>query len=131
MYCAPLRNVLRPSLEQINLGTPPASKEFRVSRKNSGAGYTREKAPWPRVTNAPAPEACLRLLHQTIDKVTRDIESLNFNTCVSQFMICVNEFASAKALNRDLREVPRRACALCSASRGRVLGKIGTKGFHH
>lgn len=56
------------------------------------------------VNDTPAPEASLRLLHQTIDKVTKDIESLNFNTCVSQFMICVNEFASAKTLNRDLVE---------------------------
>jgi len=54
------------------------------------------------VNNDPVPEASLRLLHQTIDKITKDIDSLNFNTCVSQFMICVNEFAGAKVRNRDL-----------------------------
>ncbi len=32
------------------------------------------------------------LVHQTIKKVTDDIEQFKFNTCVSQFMILVNEF---------------------------------------
>ncbi|MFI5253654.1 MAG: leucine--tRNA ligase [Bacteroidota bacterium] len=36
-----------------------------------------------------------RLLHQTIKKVTDDIETLNFNTAISQMMIFVNEFLNA------------------------------------
>ncbi len=51
-----------------------------------------------------APESALRTLHQTIEKVTRDIETLNFNTSVSQFMICVNELAQAKVLHREILE---------------------------
>lgn len=43
-----------------------------------------------------------RLLHQTIKKVTEDIESLSFNTGISQMMIFVNEF-----LNLELK--PRHA----------------------
>jgi len=43
-----------------------------------------------------------RLLHQTIKKVTNDIESLDFNTAISQMMIFVNEF-----LNLDVK--PRKA----------------------
>ncbi|RZA08832.1 MAG: leucine--tRNA ligase [Proteobacteria bacterium] len=54
--------------------------------------------------DSPAPEAALRLLHQTIEKVTRDIETLNFNTSVSQFMICVNEFGGAKVTNKKFVE---------------------------
>ncbi len=52
----------------------------------------------------PAPEAAMRLLHQSIEKVTRDIEHMNFNTCISQFMICVNEFTALKCNNRELME---------------------------
>lgn len=52
----------------------------------------------------PVPEASLRLLHQTIDKITKDMETMNFNTCVSQFMICVNDFASAKVQNKEFLE---------------------------
>ncbi|MDP2208680.1 MAG: leucine--tRNA ligase [Bacteroidota bacterium] len=33
-----------------------------------------------------------RILHQTIKKVTSDIETMNFNTAISQMMIFVNEF---------------------------------------
>ncbi len=37
-----------------------------------------------------------RMLHATIKKVTHDIESLSFNTAISQMMICTNEFTTAK-----------------------------------
>ena len=37
-----------------------------------------------------------RVLHMTIKKVTQDIESLSFNTAISQMMICTNEFTGAK-----------------------------------
>ena len=37
-----------------------------------------------------------RVLHATIKKVTQDIESLSFNTAISQMMIFTNEFTNAK-----------------------------------
>jgi leucyl-tRNA synthetase len=37
-----------------------------------------------------------RVLHSTIKKVTQDIESLSFNTAISQMMIFTNEFTNAK-----------------------------------
>ncbi len=55
------------------------------------------------VDDTPASEDQLRVLHQTIDKVTRDVESLSFNTAVSQFMICANELAG-KTQNRQVLE---------------------------
>ena len=42
------------------------------------------------VKEVPADETTLRLLHQTIKKVTNDIESFGFNTAISQMMILVN-----------------------------------------
>ena len=33
----------------------------------------------------------LKALHKTLKKVSDDIERLNFNTCVSAFMVCVND----------------------------------------
>jgi leucyl-tRNA synthetase len=33
----------------------------------------------------------LKTLHKTIKKITEDIENTSLNTCISQFMICVNE----------------------------------------
>lgn len=53
---------------------------------------------------APVAMEHLRLLHQTIEKITKDIEALAFNTCVSQLMICVNEFSAAKIQNKGFIE---------------------------
>ena len=41
------------------------------------------------------------VLHQTIKKVTTDVESLDFNTAISQMMVFVNEFSKAKSRNRE------------------------------
>ncbi len=37
------------------------------------------------------PDEIQKVLHKTIKKITSDIESLGFNTCISQLMILVNE----------------------------------------
>ena len=36
-------------------------------------------------------DSSLKIFNKTIKKVTDDIESFSFNTCISSFMICVNE----------------------------------------
>ena len=53
--------------------------------------------------DAPSAEA-LKILHQTIKKVTEDIENFSFNTCISAFMICVNELSSQKCNQRTILE---------------------------
>ncbi len=56
------------------------------------------------VSNENATKAELKTLHQTIKKVTDDIERFSFNTSVSTFMICVNELATAKCNKREILE---------------------------
>ncbi len=46
----------------------------------------------------------LKTLHKTIKKITEDIEKFSFNTCVSAFMICVNELSSLKCNKREILE---------------------------
>ncbi len=47
----------------------------------------------------------LRLLHQTIKKVTEDIEAMNFNTAISAMMVFVNGFSGEnKPLPREAAE---------------------------
>ncbi len=58
----------------------------------------------PAVKDAPLTEEQERLLHQTIKKVTDDIESLNFNTAISQLMIFVNEFLNLETKPRSAME---------------------------
>ena len=45
-----------------------------------------------------------RLLHQTIKKVTEDIEELRFNTAISQMMVFTNEMTKAEQRSRALLE---------------------------
>jgi leucyl-tRNA synthetase len=45
-----------------------------------------------------------RLLHQTIKKVTEDIEGLHFNTAISQMMVFTNEMTKADQRSRSLIE---------------------------
>ncbi len=56
------------------------------------------------VTDEAPTEVELRTLHKTLKKVSEDIERFSFNTCVSQFMICVNELASAGCHKRAILE---------------------------
>ena len=53
--------------------------------------------------NTPSAES-LKSLHQTIKKVTEDIEHFSFNTCISAFMICVNELTAQKCNERAILE---------------------------
>ncbi|MDX2002738.1 MAG: class I tRNA ligase family protein [Chitinophagales bacterium] len=59
-----------------------------------------------KVTDAEPSKAELKTLHKTIKKIEEDTERLAFNTCVSAFMICVNELTELgchkKAILKDL-----------------------------
>ena len=46
----------------------------------------------------------LKSLHKTIKKITEDIEKLSLNTCISSFMICINELSSIGCNNREILE---------------------------
>jgi leucyl-tRNA synthetase len=55
-----------------------------------------------RINNEPPDEATTRLLHQTIKKVTEDIEGLRFNTAISQMMIFANHLYQLPNRNREV-----------------------------
>jgi leucyl-tRNA synthetase len=64
---------------------------------------------WNLVDDAPrtthhAPDALVRLMHRTIQKVTHDTESLNYNTAISAMMEYVNAMREAGAAPRALVE---------------------------
>ena len=56
----------------------------------------------PYVTDEPAEEAQLKILHETIKKVTEDIENLKFNTAISQLMVCSNQIIESVKRNREV-----------------------------
>ena len=69
-------------------------------------------------------EKSLKILHKTIKKVNSDIESFSFNTCVSAFMICVNELSS---LNEKSSMVLRNLCLLMSPFAPHICEEIWSK----
>jgi len=56
------------------------------------------------VSDAEPTKAELKVLHQTIKKVSDDIERFSFNTTVSQFMICTNELTDLKCHKKAILE---------------------------
>jgi leucyl-tRNA synthetase len=61
--------------------------------KKMWRSYADEQKGWI-ITDEPATEAELRILHKTLKKISEDIERFAFNTSVSQLMIAVNELSS-------------------------------------
>lgn len=55
-------------------------------------------------TDAPADKPALKILHQTIKKITDDIERFSFNTSVSTFMICVNDLSALGGCSAEVLE---------------------------
>lgn len=56
------------------------------------------------VSNEEATKEELKVLHKTIKKISDDIEKFSFNTCVSAFMICVNELGALQCNKRQILE---------------------------
>lgn len=44
----------------------------------------------------------MKVLHKTIKKIEEDTERFSFNTCVSTFMICVNELTDLKCHKKEI-----------------------------
>ena len=112
-----LRNVVNPDevirqygadsmrLYEMFMGPLEAVKPW--STKGVEGVFRFLKRIWRMIAETPVVDteltkAQLKILHQTIQKVTTDTETLNFNTAISQMMIFVNEFSK-------LTEMPRAA----------------------
>jgi len=67
-------------------------KVWRLFHPEQGATFT---------TEMPSP-AAQKIIHQTIKKVSEDIERHSFNTAVSNLMICVNELTALYCTNRQI-----------------------------
>jgi leucyl-tRNA synthetase len=51
-----------------------------------------------RIQDIPSDKSQLKLVHATIKKVTEDLESLSFNTAISQMMVFVNGFINVERI---------------------------------
>jgi leucyl-tRNA synthetase len=56
------------------------------------------------VSDEAASKEELKTIHKTIKKITEDLDRFSWNTCVSGFMICVNELQEVKCTKREVLE---------------------------
>lgn len=86
-----------------------------------------------KLSSEAATAAEQKVLHKTIKKIGEDIEKLSYNTCVSTFMIAVNELADLKCNKRTILEPMVRLIApfapFLSEEIWHQLGNAGS--IHH
>ena len=71
-----------------------------------------------------------RLKHETIKKVTEDIESMNFNTCISALMIFVNQIYKEDVKDKDLAYTLSKLIMPFAPHLAEEMGEhLGYKGF--
>ena len=66
---------------------------------------TEEGTIAPTIQEVPADQEMLKLLHQTIKKVTGDLDGMRFNTAISQMMIFINEMYKRNEYSRREMEI--------------------------
>jgi leucyl-tRNA synthetase len=77
-----------------------AAKAWSLSEVRSlGAESQAAASRWSEPTAVPSDRQIERLLHQTIKKVTEDIENFRFNTAISSLMILFNEMEKQSQLS--------------------------------
>ncbi len=95
MFMGPLEQMKPWSMRGVEGVARFLARVWRLLMAENQAGEWHLSA---NVTNAAPDKAQLKITHATIKKVTADIESLSFNTAISQMMIFVNAFTSAVAI---------------------------------
>lgn len=63
--------------------------------------YFDEQGQWIVSEEEPTKEE-YKVLHKTIKKISDDIERFSMNTCISTFMICVNELGALKTHKKEI-----------------------------
>ena len=96
MFMGPLTQVKPWQMKGVEGVSRFLGKVWRaVFTQNQAGNWTlSEKV----VTEEPTDKALLKIVHETIKKVGEDIESMSFNTAISQMMICTNAFTKAEKI---------------------------------
>jgi leucyl-tRNA synthetase len=95
MFMGPLEQMKPWSMRGVEGVFRFLARVWRLMMSENQAGEWRLS---PAVQDVDPTKAQQKILHATIKKVTDDIESLSFNTAISQMMIFVNAFTNAEAV---------------------------------
>ncbi|MBX2811246.1 MAG: leucine--tRNA ligase [Myxococcales bacterium] len=117
------------------LGPHDQDKPWKAQGIDAQAAFLRrfwrlyfEDTDTPKVDNSPAPESALRILHKTIDKVSKDIEDLALNTAISALHVITRELAQQKVSSRSILEP---LCQLLAPFAPHISEEIWAKGLGH
>jgi leucyl-tRNA synthetase len=79
--------------------------------------------------NEPSAEE-LKIIHKCIKKINQDIEHLSLNTCISTFMICVNDLGKIKSVSKAvLLELTKLIAPFAPHTAEVLWEKLGQNGF--
>jgi len=95
MFMGPLEQMKPWSMRGVEGISRFLARVWRLLMTENHAGEWKLST---RLKEADPTSAQTKITHATIKKVTEDIESLSFNTAISQMMIFVNAFTNAETL---------------------------------
>ncbi|MCL4103649.1 UNVERIFIED_CONTAM: hypothetical protein GTU68_059728 [Idotea baltica] len=88
MFMGPLEQVKPWSMSGVEGVYRFLGRVWRLVMEQNQEGEWSKRT---HLTDADPDKATLKVVHATIKKVTEDIESMSFNTAISQMMVCTNE----------------------------------------
>jgi leucyl-tRNA synthetase len=96
MFMGPLTQVKPWQMKGVEGVSRFLAKVWRAvfTQNQSGEWTLSEKV----VNEEPSDKALLKVVHETIKKVGEDIDSMSFNTAISQMMICTNAFTKTEKI---------------------------------
>jgi len=95
MFMGPLEQMKPWSMRGVEGVSRFLARVWRLMMDENQAGEWELS---PRIQDIPSDKSQLKLVHATIKKVTEDIESLSFNTAISQMMVFVNGFTNVERI---------------------------------
>ncbi len=102
MFMGPLEQMKPWSMRGVEGVSRFLARVWRLMMDENQAGEWELTA---RISEAAPDKRQTKLIHATIKKVTEDIESLSFNTGISQMMVFVNAFTNAETLSLSAMRV--------------------------
>ena len=95
MFMGPLEQVKPWQMKGVEGVSRFLARVWRVALEEQDGQWTVSA----KIQDVPCTDkSLLRVVHETIKKVGEDIEKLNFNTAISQMMICTNAFTQAEVV---------------------------------
>src|SRR5436853_5268253 len=95
MFMGPLEQMKPWSMRGVEGVARFLARVWRLIMEENQAGQWEVS---PRLREITPDKEQQKITHTTIKKVTEDIESLSFNTAISQMMVFVNAFTNARAI---------------------------------